>query len=106
MSIYYGDTLVTGIEGTPNAIPVASDIPKSSVCILTDEQNHITRCDGGNSMPADLTGWIKIAAASMINWLNAGVACVTQAANKLIFYCKAAPTAALSGYSAIMEVVS
>ena len=84
MSIYYGDTLVTGIEGTPNAIPVASDIPKSSVCILTDEQNHITRCDGGNSMPADFT----------------------QAANKLIFYCKAAPTAALSGYSAIMEVVS
>jgi len=33
---------------------------KSSVYILTDDQNRITRCDGGYTTPADLTGWIKI----------------------------------------------
>lgn len=33
---------------------------KSTVYILTDDQNRITRCDGGYTTPADLTGWIKI----------------------------------------------
>lgn len=34
--------------------------PKSPVYISIDDQNRITRCDGGYSAPADLTGWIKI----------------------------------------------
>lgn len=60
MAIYYNDKLTAGTGGTPDALPLAGDIPKSSVYILTDEQNRITRCDGGYSMPADLTGWMKI----------------------------------------------
>ena len=61
MAIYYKDTLVAGAGGgTANVLPIASDIPKSSVYILTDDQDRITRCDGGYSTPSDLTGWIKI----------------------------------------------
>lgn len=60
MAIYYKNTLVAGSGGTTDAIPLAANVPKSSVYILTDEQNRITRCDGGYSTPADLTGWIKI----------------------------------------------
>lgn len=36
------------------------DIQKSLVYILKDDENRITRCDGGYSTPVDLTGWIKI----------------------------------------------
>lgn len=32
----------------------------SAVYILTDERGNITRCEGGYTTPADLTGWIKI----------------------------------------------
>lgn len=60
MAIYYKDKLVAGSGGTPDALPLAGDIMKSSVYILTDDQNRITRCDGGYSTPPDLTGWIKI----------------------------------------------
>ena len=60
MAIYYNDKRTAGTGGTPDALPLAGDIPKSSVYILTDGQNRITRCDGGYSMPADLTGWMKI----------------------------------------------
>lgn len=60
MSIYYGENLVAGSVGTPDALPLVGNVPKSSVYILTDEQNRITRCDGGYSTPSDLTGWIKI----------------------------------------------
>lgn len=57
MSIYYADTPVAD-RGVLDALP--TDIPKSSVYILTDNQYRIIRCDGGYSTPADLTGWIKI----------------------------------------------
>lgn len=60
MAIYYKNTLVAGSGGTPDALPLAENIPKSFVYILTDDQNRIIRCDGGYSTPADLTGWIKI----------------------------------------------
>ena len=33
---------------------------KSKVYIQTDEQNCITRCEGGYTTPADLTGWTYI----------------------------------------------
>ncbi len=32
----------------------------STVYILTDVQNRVTRCDGGYTTPDDLTDWIKI----------------------------------------------
>lgn len=61
MSIYLGENLVAGSGGeAANCLLLSWDIPKSSVYILTDEQNRITRCDGGYSTPPDLTGWIKI----------------------------------------------
>ena len=34
--------------------------PKSRVYVLTDAQGRITRIEGEYSLPADLTGWIKI----------------------------------------------
>lgn len=36
------------------------ETPKSRVYIQTDEQSRITRCDGGYTTPADLTGWTYI----------------------------------------------
>lgn len=36
------------------------DEPVSSVYVLADDQGRITRCDGGYTTPADLTGWTKI----------------------------------------------
>lgn len=36
------------------------DMQKSNVYILIDEQNRITRCEGGYTTPDDLTGWVKI----------------------------------------------
>lgn len=36
------------------------DIIKSKVYVHTDEQGRITRCEGGYTTPADLTGWIEI----------------------------------------------
>ena len=33
---------------------------KSKVYIQTDDRNRITRCEGGYTTPADLTGWIYI----------------------------------------------
>lgn len=36
------------------------DRPKSRVYILTDETGRVLRLEGEYSLPADLTGWIKI----------------------------------------------
>lgn len=36
------------------------NMPKSKVYIKTDAQNRITRCEGGYTTPADLTGWVEI----------------------------------------------
>lgn len=36
------------------------EITLSSVYIKTDDSGRITRCDGGYTTPADLTGWAKI----------------------------------------------
>lgn len=36
------------------------EIIKSKVYVLTDEQGRITRCEGGYTTPADLTGWTQI----------------------------------------------
>ena len=36
------------------------EMPKSKVYIQTDNGGRILRCDGGYTMPADLTGWIEI----------------------------------------------
>lgn len=33
---------------------------KSAVYVQTDEQGRITRCEGGYTTPADLTGWTQI----------------------------------------------
>lgn len=33
---------------------------KSKVYIRTDSNDRITRCEGGYTTPADLTGWVKI----------------------------------------------
>lgn len=33
---------------------------KSKVYVMTDDQGRITRCEGGYTTPADLTGWIQI----------------------------------------------
>ena len=32
----------------------------SKVYVLTDDQSRITRCEGGFTTPADLTGWVQI----------------------------------------------
>lgn len=32
----------------------------SKVYVLTDDQSRITRCEGGYTTPADLTGWVQI----------------------------------------------
>lgn len=32
----------------------------SKVYVRTDDQNRITRCEGGYTTPADLTGWVQI----------------------------------------------
>lgn len=34
--------------------------PKSRVYALADEQGRVTRIEGEYSLPADLTGWVKI----------------------------------------------
>lgn len=36
------------------------ELPKSRVYILTDEAGRVLRLEGEYSLPADLTGWIKI----------------------------------------------
>ena len=36
------------------------EMPKSRVYVLTDERKRITRCEGGYTTPADLTGWLCI----------------------------------------------
>ena len=36
------------------------ETPKSKVCIKTDDQGRILRCEGGYTTPSDLTGWIEI----------------------------------------------
>lgn len=36
------------------------EIIKSNVYVQTDDQGHITRCEGGYTTPADLTGWTQI----------------------------------------------
>lgn len=33
---------------------------KSAVYVQTDDQGRITRCEGGYTTPADLTGWTQI----------------------------------------------
>lgn len=33
---------------------------KSKVYVMTDEEGRVTRCEGGLTTPADLTGWIQI----------------------------------------------
>lgn len=33
---------------------------KSKVYVQTDDQGRITRCEGGYTTPADLTGWVQI----------------------------------------------
>lgn len=33
---------------------------KSKVYVQTDERGRITRCDGGYTTPADLSGWVQI----------------------------------------------
>lgn len=33
---------------------------KSAVYVQTDDQGRITRCEGGYTTPADLTGWVQI----------------------------------------------
>lgn len=33
---------------------------KSKVYVQTDDQGRITRCEGGYTTPADLTGWTQI----------------------------------------------
>ena len=33
---------------------------KSKVYVKTDDQGRITRCEGGYTTPADLTGWTQI----------------------------------------------
>ena len=35
-------------------------INESKVYVLSDNQNRITRCDGGYTTPADLAGWVQI----------------------------------------------
>lgn len=37
-----------------------AEAPKSRVYILTDEAGRVLRLEGEYSLPADLTGWIKI----------------------------------------------
>ena len=32
----------------------------SKVYVLADDQGRITRCEGGYTTPADLTGWVQI----------------------------------------------
>ena len=36
------------------------ELPRSRVYILTDEAGRVLRLEGEYSLPADLTGWIKI----------------------------------------------
>lgn len=44
--------------------------PKSRVYILTDEAGRVLRLEGEYSLPADLTGWIKIDEGSPCDRLN------------------------------------
>lgn len=36
------------------------DETTSRVYVLADDQGRITRCEGGYTTPADLTGWVQI----------------------------------------------
>ena len=36
------------------------EIIKSKVYVKIDDQSRITRCEGGYTTPADLTGWVEI----------------------------------------------
>ena len=36
------------------------EIQKSKVYVLLDERNRVLRCEGGYSLPSDLTGWVQI----------------------------------------------
>lgn len=36
------------------------EMPKSRVYALVDENNRVTRIEGGYTLPADITGWIFI----------------------------------------------
>ncbi|WP_195278618.1 hypothetical protein [Clostridium sp. J1101437_171009_A5] len=36
------------------------EITRSKVYVQTDEHARITRCEGGYTTPADLTGWVQI----------------------------------------------
>lgn len=33
---------------------------RSKVYVMADDQSRITRCEGGYTTPADLTGWVQI----------------------------------------------
>lgn len=44
--------------------------PKSRVYALADEQGRVTRIEGEYSLPADLTGWVKIEEGAPCDRLN------------------------------------
>lgn len=47
-----------------------TEIQKSEVYVLLDEQNRITRIEGQYSLPADLTGWTLIEEGAPCDRLN------------------------------------